>query len=213
MIMLLINILLWLLIVIFALIFLLLILPINLEICYQNGKFDFKIKIWFLRVDSLGKMFLNRKNKNPKGSDTSEKSSKSGKKEKNHKKLKDIRNIAKYVKAFLSSSGRIIKMVFKSMVFKKFNLKIVVGSEEASKTATTYGGVCAAVYPAVSAFMMFNEPKSYSISVTPDFVSEKINIFLDLQIRTQIISLLIIAIKAFKIINSKLKNRRNENNE
>ncbi|MDO4199393.1 MAG: DUF2953 domain-containing protein [Clostridia bacterium] len=202
MIMLLLNIFLWLLTVIFALILLILILPINLEICYENGKFDLKIKVWFLRVDTLGKWFLNRKNKKSKDSGKREKNNK---KEKNHKKLASIQSTAKYVKAFLSSLGKIMKMVFKSMVFERFNLKIIVGSEEASKTATTYGAVCMAVYPAASAFLEFNEPKNYSIYVTPDFVSEKIRIFLGLKIKTRIISLLVVAIKAFIIINSKLK--------
>lgn len=190
------TIILWVLIVVFALIFLLLILPINIEL-YSNGeKFDFKIKIWFLRIDTLGKWFSKKKNKNQKND---------SKKQKSGKGLKDIQNSAQYVKAFVSTSGKIIRMVFKSIVFKNFNLKIVVGSEEASKTATTYGMICTAVYPAASAFMAFCEPKNYDISVVPDFVSDKIKVFLDLRIRTRLVSFLIIAIKAFRIVNSKLK--------
>ena len=57
-IMLLLNIILWILIVIFALIFFIAILPINLEFCYENGKIDFKLKLWILRIDNLGKFFF-----------------------------------------------------------------------------------------------------------------------------------------------------------
>lgn len=194
--MLLLNIVLWLLIVVFALIFLFLILPINLELCYDDGKFDFKIKLWFLRVDTLAKWLSTRKSKKPK---------KEPKKENSSKKLKDIKSTAKNVKAILASSGKIVKMLIKSIKFKKLNLKIIIGSEEASKTATTYGAVCAAVYPAASAFISCNEPNNYDISVRPDFLSEKIKIFVDLKLKTRIINFLIIAIKSFKIINSKLK--------
>lgn len=193
---LLLNILLWLLVFVFALIFLILILPITLQLRYEDGKFDFKIKVLFFRVDNLGKWISEKGGKNPK---------KSSENENKGKKLKDIQSAAKYIKSFLVNSGKIIKMILKSMVFEKFNLKIVVGSEEASKTATNYGAVCTAVYPAASALIACNEPKSYDISVFPDFVSEKIKIFLDLKLKTGVLRLLIVTIKAFKIINSKLK--------
>ena len=165
--MLLLNIVLWMLIIVFALIFLLLVLPITFELCYDNGKFDFKIKMWFLRFDNLAKWLSTRKSKKPKNEP---------KKENSSKKLKDIKSTAKNVKAILASSGKIIKMLIKSIKFKNLNLRITIGSEEASKTATTYGAVCAAVYPAASALISCNEPKNYDISVRPDFLSEKIKI-------------------------------------
>lgn len=194
--MLLLNIFLWLLIIVFALVILVLILPINIEFRYDDGEIDFKIKVLFMRIDKLVKWFSEKKDKAPK---------KEPKKEKRDKKLKDIQNAAKYVKALVSTSGKIIKMVLKALKLKKLNLRIVVGSEEASKTATNYGALCAAVYPAASAFIACNEPKSYDISVTPNFVAEKIKIFADLQLRTRIINFLIIIIKLFKIIRNKLK--------
>ncbi|MBR2579418.1 MAG: DUF2953 domain-containing protein [Clostridia bacterium] len=194
---LLVNVILWVLIAVFALIILILILPISAELYYDSEKFDFKLKIGFLRVDTLGKWFSNRKSKSG--------DKKTEKKKKNSEKLKDIQSAAKYVKAFISTSGKIIKMILKSIKFKRLNLKIVVGSEEASKTATTYGAVCAAVYPVTSAFISFSEPKNYDISVIPDFVSEKIKVFIDLKLKTRIISFLIITIKSFMIIRKKLK--------
>lgn len=194
--MLVIKIVLWILITLLALIFLLLILPINVELYYNGDKFDFKIKVMFFRVDTLEKWFSKKKNKNPE---------KERKKEKASKKLKDIQSVAKYVKAFITNSGKIMKMILKSMVFKGLYFKILVGSEEASKTATTYGAVCTAVYPAFSALIACNEPKNYSISVNPDFLSDKIRIFVDLKLKTRLINFLIIAIKSFKIINSNLK--------
>lgn len=195
-IMLLLNIILWVLIVALILIFLLLVLPINLELSYEDGKFDFKLKLWFLRVDTLGKWFSKRQSKDFE---------KESKKRENKSALKSIQGSAKYLKAFVTESGKITKMVIKSIVFKKLNLKIVVGSEEASKTATTYGAVCAAVYPVSAAFVSVNEPKNYDISVTPDFVSDKIRIFADIKLKTRVISLLIVAIKLLIMIKSKIK--------
>ncbi len=195
-IMLLLNIILWVLIVALILIFLLLFLPINLELRYEDGKFDFKLKLWFLRVDTLGQWFSTKGDKNP------EKESKKGK---NKSTLKSIQSSAKYVKAFVTESGKIMKMIIKSIVFKRLNLKIVVGNEDASKTATTYGSVCATVYPVSAAFVSVNEPKNYDISVTPDFVSDKIRIFADIKLKTRVISLLIVAIKLLIMIKSKIK--------
>lgn len=195
-IMLFLNIILWILIVIFSLICLLLILPISIELHYDGDKFDFKIKLWFLRVDTLVKQFPKKKNKKIK---------KDSKKQSGGEKLKDIKSAAKYVKAFIGTSGKMMKMIIKSIVFKRINLKIVVGSEEASQTATNYGILCAAVYPAASAFVECNEPENYDISVVPDFISEKTRIFIDLKLRARIINLLIVAIKLFRIITNKLK--------
>lgn len=193
---LLLKIFLWVLIFVLLLIFLILILPISLELIYNGNKFDFRIKIWFLRLDSLSRRFSK-----PKAKGSPEKS----KKENTGKKLKDIQNVAKYVKPFFTNSGKIVKLIIKSIVFKRLKFKIIVGSEEASKTATTYGLVCAAVYPVASAFIACNEPKSYDISVVPDFISGKINFFVDLKLKTRIISFLIVALKILKIIKSKLK--------
>lgn len=194
-IMLLLNIILWILIVIFALMFFIAILPINLEFCYENGKIDFKLKLWILRIDNLGKLFSKKEDKS---------SERDSEKVKSGKKLKEIQNAAKYIKVIVSNSGKIMKMIIKSIVFKKLNLKIFIGSEEASKTATTYGTVCAVVYPVASAFIACNEPKNYNISVTPNFILERIKIFADLKLETRVINLLIVAVKTLRIINSKL---------
>ena len=169
-IMLLIKIMLAVLITLFALIFLIIILPINLELCYSGKEFDFKIKILFFRVDSLIKRFSKRETKNAPKEKTE--------KDKNGEKLQSIKSASKYLKAFLASLGKIMKLIIKSLHFKKLNVKICVGSEEASKTATTFALLTAAREAILGTKLSaMTTAKKRAIAFFHDFLAKLMNLF------------------------------------
>ena len=187
---------LWLLSVVLVLLFLMLLLPVNVTIKTVDGKYEVKIRLWFLDINKIRHMFSKRDKKDRKVDKV---------KKTDKKRSLDYKQVIKYSKLVLASAGKLSRMVVKSMKFKRLSLKLRIGGEDAAKVAIGYGEVCSLFYPLARIFVDINKPKNYNLSVVPDFASESIKADMDICLKTRIFSFLIILINLLRIIRIGLK--------
>ena len=82
--------------------------------------------------------------------------------------LETIRGVAAAVKDLFQRIGRLVKKA----VFKRFDLRIVVGDSDAAEAAFRYGEVCAAVYPLLTLLDGTMKFKKRTVDVRCDFEQE-----------------------------------------
>lgn len=88
----------------------------------------------------------------------------------------------------IKNLGRVLGIyggkLFKSVVFDEIDLYISVGTGDAASTAIKYGETCQKVYPVLGFICSNNIVKKYDILVEPDFLANKTEneLFIDLSI-------------------------------
>ena len=124
------------------------------------------------------------------------------KKEKNFfEKLKDKKGFVGAVKevfAFVKDCLIPLKLFLRFVKFRDIRLFIAVVGEDAAVTATNYGLVCSAVYPTLSFLESVANAKYKSVDVKADFENKKSDFTFSLKIKTNIIFILILAVRIFK---------------
>ena len=106
------------------------------------------------------------------------------------------------IKDYVASASPPVKRLFKKIRIRDVYIDWVVGSNDAAVTALKYGGVCAAIYPAVEWIRTYFDMKVKEINVEADFSAEKDDIFayvtLKLRICTAIGCALWLAVRMLK---------------
>lgn len=92
--------------------------------------------------------------------------------------LETFRGVSSAVSALFLRIGRLVK----KSVFKRFDLRITVGDEDAADAAFHYGEVCAAVYPLLTLLDSTMKFKKRSIDVGCDFAQDSITASFDGQL-------------------------------
>ncbi len=88
----------------------------------------------------------------------------------------------------IKNLGRVLGIyggkIFKSVVFDEIDVYISVGTGDAASTAIKYGETCQKVYPVLGFICSNNIVKKYDILVEPDFLANKTEneLFIDLSI-------------------------------
>lgn len=196
-----ISIILWIILVLIILIFLILLLPIKIIAIHECGKWKIDLKILFFSID------LSRTSQI--GNDELQKKTikKSGSYHKNFEvDFEGIDNICDFfylLGMIIKTAKKIVILAIKKLTVENLTLKIAVGSENSAETAINYGRISSVVYPVAAWLVDLNEPKSYSVSVLPDFLSSEINFHLRLCAKTRIWNLLILVIEILR--NLKIK--------
>lgn len=192
---------LWMILVLIILIFLILLLPIKVTTVHERGKWKIKLKILFFSID------LSRISQI--GNDELQKKTikKSGSYHKNFEvNFEGVDNICDFfclLGMIIKTAKKIVILAIKKLTVENLTFKIAVGSENSAETAINYGRISSVVYPVAAWLVDLNEPKSYSISVSPDFLSSEINFRLKLCAKTRIWNLLILVIEILR--NLKVK--------
>lgn len=187
-----------------AFIVLLLLIPISVHIKY-DGDFFVKLKIAGIKA------FEAEPKEDIKEPSSDTESDKKVKKQtqKSFDKLKEkhgfagaVKEIFEFVKAVISR----LKGELKHIAIRKLCLDIKVASGDAATTATSYGAVCAAVYPVLTFIYGIANVKMKSINILSDFNSDNSDFGFSVIIKARILFLIIMAFGVFSEYN-KFKTR------
>ena len=187
---------LWIILILIILIFLILILPIKVTAIREYGKWKIDLKILFLSID-LSQI-------SQVGNDKLKKNGSYGNNfEVDFEGTDSIYDFFCLLGMIMKTAKKIFILAIKKLTVKDLTFKIAVGSENSAETAINYGRISSVVYPVAAWLIDLNKPKSYSISVSPDFLSAKTNFCFKLCAKTRIWNLLILVIEILK--NLKIK--------
>ncbi len=187
-----------------AFIVLLLFIPISVHIKY-DGEFSVKLKIAGIKAFEA-----EPKDEIKEPSPDTESDKKAKKQTENTfdklKKRYGFTGAVKEIFSFLKAVLERLKGSFKHIAVRRLCLDIKVASGNAATTATSYGAVCAAVYPVLTFIDSIANVKMKSINVTADFNSDKSDFRFSVIIRARILFLIIMAFGVFSEYN-KFKTR------
>ena len=171
------------------LIFLVLLIRVRVFFSYDDSV-TLKIKILFYELVILSpykeKKPKKKKEKKPeKKKEKKETEEKEKKEEKPKKKsligsLKDKHGLPGLLSLFtdiLKIATGALSGIITHMFFSRFDLDLIICSQDSAQTALTYGKACSAIYPAVSALSKLTEFKDYNIFICPKFDGEKNEIY------------------------------------
>lgn len=187
---------------ILAFLILLLLLPVHLIVNY-NEKLEIFVKFFGIKFSV----------KNKSGNKKRTKKQDKGKKISNEKPAKNeslLDRIYLFLN-FIKASKDFVLNVLSRTEIENLTFKLKVGGSDACETATRYGQASSTVYSAFSAICRSKKPLNYEVGVSPDFMSEKSSLMMNLDVKSQpfyIIYFLIKYVKALK--NLKHEGDKNE---
>ena len=176
-----------------GLIVLLLSVPVKVSLAFDN-KIHLTVKYLFIKLNILP-VDPNKPKKPAKPKKEPEKKPEEEKKDEAPKEKKP-NPILEMVKAngydgmmlVIKNLGRVLGIyggkLFKSVVFDEIDLYISVGTGDAASTAIKYGETCQKGYPVLGLICSNNIVRKYDILVEPDFLANKTEneLFIDLSI-------------------------------
>ena len=156
----------------------------------ENKKIKFNVKFLFLNIN-------NQKEKTKK---TASESPKKDNLFKTYLKKYGFTDTVSKIFELLADALKELSFILKKAKFKKVYLTIITATDDASKTAISYGTICAVVYP-VTAYMD-NELKvsknAFDINIGCDFNTDKPDYSFEIEVSLKSFSAVISAIKLFK---------------
>lgn len=130
---------------------------------------------------------------------------------KNDEKPKSLIDRIQYFVNFIKASKDFVLNILSRTKIEDLTFKLSVGGSDAFETATRYGQASSAVYSAFSAICCAKKPKNYEVSVSPDFMSGKSSLVMNLDIKLQPIYMIYFLIKYVQEIkNLKYEGDKNE---
>ena len=188
---------------ILAFLILLLLLPVHVIISY-NEKLKFFMKIFGIKFSIKNK---SKKKEKIKKQPVKSKEITSS----NDEKPKSLIDRIEYFLDFIKASKDFILNILGRIKIEDLTFKLSVGGSDAFETATHYGQASSAVYSAFSAICCAKKPENYEVSVSPDFMSEKSSLVMNLDIKMQPIYMIYFLFKYVQEIkNLKYEGDKNE---
>ncbi len=200
------------------LIFLLLFLPVTADLEYLNElsyRFKYAGIVLFDSEKRVDIKKVKRKKKSKKAKKETASASCETEKENFFKKTYKEKGFVGSVKYFANLLGLLLKKlwwVVKRFKFRRFNLDLIIATDDAANTAIEYGGVCCAVYPVLSLLETNADFKSKKLNVSADFDKTKPEFCVSISVTTRLIFWLIAAVSAL-IEYYKIQHKESENNE
>ncbi len=182
--------------VIFVILLTLLLLPITVDLTFENHLM-LKIKYLGITLFDNKKRTEPKKSKRPKSKTDVKDKSPDKKKESFVKKTyaqKGLLGTITYFSDILVIVLKKLLPVIKRFKFRRFKTDIIVATSDAANTAIGYGKVCAAVYPVISLLHTATNLKSDNINISADFEKTKSEFKISFLLKTQVIYWLIAAI-------------------
>ncbi len=176
---------------IIAFFLLILSIPIKVSLSFDN-KIHLTVKYLFIKLDILPLGPKKEKTPKPKKEPqpTPEKPKEEAPKEKKPNPILEMVKANGYdgMMLVIKNLGRVLGIyggkLFKSVVFDEIDIYISVGTGDAASTAIKYGETCQKVYPVLGYICSNNIVKKYDILVEPDFLANKTEneLFIDLSV-------------------------------
>lgn len=174
--------------------------PISAHIAY-DGKL--LIRIRFLGIPIT--LVPQEEKKSKKTSLSKKKKAKTSatKKKKSSSKLKELVELMKqddlagtlrFLRAVVRLAAKTIGKLLRSITVKRFDLLVVVASNDAAVTAQRYGKVCGVLYPALASIESVMRIRERDIRIEPNFLMEKSVVRFDVRLRLSLWRLLGIGI-------------------
>lgn len=120
-------------------------------------------------------------------------------------KIKDIisqRGLSGFLnllKEIMAAATEQVKKLLLHVIVTRLNLDVTVATDDAAKTAVTYGGSCAVIYPAMSFLVTQTKCKKYGVSVVPDFDRTESVVSFELRAHIKLLFLVKTALASLKI--------------
>ncbi|MDR0739062.1 MAG: hypothetical protein LBF33_02810 [Oscillospiraceae bacterium] len=183
--------------VLLFLIFLILISPVRIRLSFsQNFELSFKFLFFSFYFGEKTKKYKSKIKK--KSIKLKKKKSLSILKDfKKSFKNKEKKDIIVLVLQVLKELIVRFKFIYNAVKLDKLFLKIVVASEDASETISSYVKVCGLVYPFVSFLASSKRVKDIKINIFTDFLREKVQVLLEVKIH---LTLARILLEMFKLL-------------
>ncbi len=118
-------------------------------------------------------------------------------------KKPDILKLIKFIFSERSVMFETLKYLLKKSSVNDFKLHIVSSCDDAAETALLYGGICAVIYPAVAFLETVIPVKKDDIKISCDYENNCPSLFLLINIRVSVFSLL----KAYFKVSTILKRK------
>lgn len=159
---------------------LLLSIPVKVSLVFDD-KIRLSVKYFFIKLNILP---LEKKGKKKKSKPKKEPAPKEEKTDEEPKEKKP-NPIVSMIKAngydgmmeVIGNLGRVLGKyggkLFKSIIFDRIDLHIIVGTGDAASTAIKYGETCRKVYPVFGFICSNNLVRKYDVNVAPDFLANK----------------------------------------
>ncbi len=200
------------------LILLIFFLPVNVFVSFKN---DFFVKIKFAGIKLFEIPKEKDKSKTSKSDKKPEKKSVQKAEQPVFKQSKELFlflkekygffGAVKKVLLFLGNILTHIKKLLRHIKIEKIKLAITVSGDDAASTAIEYGKVCSAAYPVLSFLDSFSSISFKQIDINSDFTENKKEFEFSLNVKLQIIYMLIAAFKIYsEYKNFTLKENYNE---
>lgn len=174
--------------------------PISAHIAY-DGKL--LIRIRFLGIPITLAPQKEKKSKKTSLSKKKKAKTSATKKKKNSSKLKELVELMKqddlagtlrFLRAVARLAAKTIGKLLRSITVKRFDLLVVVASNDAAVTAQRYGKVCGVLYPALASIESVMRIRERDIRIEPNFLMEKSVVRFDVRLRLSLWRLLGIGI-------------------
>ena len=162
--------------------------PISAHIAY-DGKL--LIRIRFLGIPITLAPQKEKKSKKTSLSKKKKAKTSATKKKKNSSKLKELVELMKqddlagtlrFLRAVARLAAKTIGKLLRSITVKRFDLLVVVASNDAAVTAQRYGKVCGVLYPALASIESVMRIRERDIRIEPNFLMEKSVVRFDLRL-------------------------------
>ena len=174
--------------------------PISAHIAY-DGKL--LIRIRFLGIPITLAPQKEKKSKKTSLSKKKKAKTSATKKKKSSSKLKELVELMKqddlagtlrFLRAVARLAAKTIGKLLRSITVKRFDLLVVVASNDAAVTAQRYGKVCGVLYPALASIESVMRIRERDIRMEPNFLMEKSVVRFDVRLRLSLWRLLGIGI-------------------
>lgn len=176
-----------------ALAILLLLLPFKVYAEYSGG---FHIRLYFAGI----KIYDSRKKrKSDKGSSQPprEQAAKSPKVFERLRERLGTREAFNYCLELIKAAAERLKKYFRHLRFHFFNMRLIIGTEDAAETAVLYGAVSAAAYPLLSRLLSLTGCSAENIDISADFDNADISFNISAAVSSQLVFLLAAAFAGF----------------
>ncbi len=171
--------------------------PTHLIFSYEE---NLKIKMKILGI----KIKIFEKNKSETGKHATEKKQKNQNPKKSEKKRSLTENL-QMASRLLKTSKDALTEIFEKITIEDLTFKLKITGQDAAAVAVNYGHASTAVYCIFSIINSIKRPKEYEVLVTPDFLSQKSQIELNLDLSARLFYLMFVTLKYAKKINEMIK--------
>ena len=171
--------------------------PVSAHVAYDG---ELLIRIRFLGIPiTLVPRAEKKKKKTSLSKKKKTKTSADKKKKKSSSKLKELVELMKqddlagtlrFLRAVARLAAKTIGKLLRSITVKRFDLLVLVASNNAATTAQRYGKVCGVLYPALASIESVMRIRERDVRIEPNFLMEKSVVRFDLRLRLSLWRLL-----------------------